>query len=221
MKKTGSGPFRTFFYSFGAEAFRGPVLFLLFLFFPACALPAYHLDLEKTKKVLVLHSGQSDLPSNDLIAKGLHSAVVSHSKIRVEFYFEYLDSYRFSGELHQTRMLELYRQKYADHKFDVLIANGFPALRFLLNHASGIFPNTPIVFTGVLKEHLQNLDLPPNMTGVYTIIDFTEMVQTILQMQPDTHRVVVVSDTSEIGSLFETIARKGLKTFGDRLKIEY
>jgi hypothetical protein len=51
-------------------------------------------------------------------------------------------------------------------KFDLTIVFSAPALDWMIAHGDEIFPQTPVVFTAILREQLKTLDVRANVTGV-------------------------------------------------------
>jgi len=69
-------------------------------------------------------------------------------------------------------------------------------LDWVIAHGDEIFPQTPVVFTAILKEQLKRLNIKANVTGVLADIDFVGLLDTALQIHPQTRRVVVVNGAS-------------------------
>ena len=68
------------------------------------------------------------------------------------YFIEYMDRYRNTDQTHYRQLLDLYRHKYSGKKIDLVIPFGAPALNWVIAHGNDIFPQTPIVFSGILQE---------------------------------------------------------------------
>ena len=122
--------------------------------------------LKEEKKILILFPGQSDLAAYPLTEKGIKSALAAGTEFRIEYFIEYMDRYRNSDQTHYRQLLDLYRHKYLSKKFDLIIVFSAPALDWMIAHGDEIFPQTPVVFTAILREQLKTLDVRANVTGV-------------------------------------------------------
>src|SRR5215510_8701972 len=98
------------------------------------------------KGMLVLDWYHKDHPWNVKFDPSFQSSLHSVSEETFESYFEYLESYRFPGEKQSILLSDYLRQKYADHRIDVIVANSDASLDFLRKYRGILFPHTPIVF---------------------------------------------------------------------------
>ena len=85
------------------------------------------------KNILVVYWGSKDFPGNVIFDQNVQ-AVLRSSPEWIEYYTEYLDIDRFSGEKQLQLFRNYLREKYADYNINVVIANGDPALDFLRCH---------------------------------------------------------------------------------------
>jgi hypothetical protein len=83
------------------------------------------------------------------------------------------------------------------------------------------FPQTPFVFSGILREQLKGLNLSPTVTGVLADIDYAGLLETALRIHPQTRHVAVVNGTSVTGLLYEKEFRKALEPYARRLDFIY
>src|ERR1700750_3370728 len=76
--------------------------------------------------VLILLPGQPGLPAATAIASGIRGVLLSEWSFRVSLEMEHVDVGRFaSPEAEERRLINAYRTKYANHRFDVIVA-AFP-----------------------------------------------------------------------------------------------
>jgi hypothetical protein len=139
----------------------------------ASALPAS----AATRRVVLLFAERPDLPALAVLQTDLVRTLTSNSADRIEIYNEAMDLSRFGSNNHQPLLRDFLQTKYADKKIDVAIAILSPALEFLLNYGSAIFPGTPIVFCGIDKTELGNRVLPPNVRGILVKREFAPTVE--------------------------------------------
>lgn len=65
---------------------------------------------------------------------------------------EYLDWKRYPNEENLVFQFELIQHKYEYVNTDIIITTDDIALEFAIQHRTGIFKETPIVYTGVLED---------------------------------------------------------------------
>src|SRR5215469_15838398 len=116
----------------------------------ASALSAY----SATRRVVLLFGERPDLPALAVLQADLIRTLGSNPADRIEIYNEAMDLSRFGSNNYQPLLRDFLEAKYADQKIDVAIAILSPALEFLLNYGSAIFPGTPVVFCGIDKQNL-------------------------------------------------------------------
>jgi hypothetical protein len=139
----------------------------------------------------------------------------------VEIYNEAMDLSRFGSNNYQPLLRDFLQAKYADKKIDLVVAILSPALDFLLNYGSVIFPGTPIVFCGIDKTELGNRSLPPNFRGILLKREFAPTVEIALSLHPKTERAVVVAGTSDFDTKLLEQAKIDFSFYENRLDFHY
>ena len=89
-------------------------------------------------------------PSNwcDGVISGIESKFKDNNE-NVALNVEYMDStYNFSDEYYDM-LYNLYKYKFNNTKFDAIIALDNNAYDFLIKYSNALFPNIPVVFSGV------------------------------------------------------------------------
>ncbi|HJZ81329.1 MAG TPA: ABC transporter substrate binding protein [Pyrinomonadaceae bacterium] len=173
------------------------------------------------KRVLVLHWDSKDVPANVSFDKGFQAGMQSEPSGSWESYGEYLDSARFPGE-HQNELLHDYlRDKYADTRIDVVVADPEPSLEFLLKYRNDLFSTCPIVFIGISRPPITTLAAGPGLTGIIRANTQRRTLDLALQLHPDTKQVFVISGTPEHDKRFELSSRHELAGYEDRVAITY
>jgi len=120
---------------------------------------------KETKRILILFEGRKDLPAYVLAEEGMRVSLEKSTDFQFEYYIEYMDYYRFKDASYQENLLSLYREKYADKKIDLILADGYHALEFAVALSDEIFPQTPVVFATVLDTQVKHLKLNQRFTG--------------------------------------------------------
>ena len=172
-------------------------LFLLVSLFFFYFLPnTYANDLKEKKRVLVIFASQSDLPAYSMIEQGIKQGLEAGTEFDIEYFIEYMDTYRNPDQKHNQLLTDLYHHKYAKNKIDLIITYDLASLEFVIVHRDDLFQNIPVVFSGITQTNIESLRLPPEITGVFADIDYAGLLNTALEIHPETRHVAVVNGAS-------------------------
>src|SRR5262245_19967187 len=170
---------------------------------------------------LVLDWYNKDQPWNVKFDPSFQSSLQSLSAGTVECYIEYLESNRFPGEKQSLYLRDYLRQKYADHRIDVVVANSDASLDFLLKYRDSLFTQTPIVFVAARHPGAEELAAGPGSTGIININTHRKTLDLALELHPGAEQVFVISGTIERDKKFEALARDELRGYETRVRITY
>ena len=168
------------------------------------------------KSVLVLNSYHKDYKWSDNIVEGITSVLAPNSQ-NVDMQVEYMDTHRISGNNYIQQLFEIYKYKFQNKKFDVIIASDDPAFSFLLQYHDQLFPNTPVVFCGVNyfdDSMLAGRDL---FTGVVEGQDIKSTLDIALKLHPNTKNIYVINDNTMTGASIEKTLQETIPQFQDRV----
>src|SRR5215467_1834982 len=164
------------------------------LLFPAAARPQQSV---MPRRVLVLYWYNKDYSWNVDFDRAFQTSLQSARAGPFEYYPEYLESNRFPGENQSLLLHDYLRQKYADRKIDVVVANSDTSLDFLLKYRDDLFPNAPIVSITTRRPPTEVLTAGSGDTGLITLSDHRKTVDLALRLHPDTKELFVVSGTMQ------------------------
>ena len=174
-----------------------------------------------TRRVVLLFGERPELPALAALQADLVRTLTSNSADRIEIYNETMDLSRFGWNNHQLFLRDFLQAKYADKKIDVVISILSPALEFLLNYGSVIFPGTPIVFCGIDKTELGNRLLPSQVRGVLLKREFAPTVEIALHLHPGTEHAVVVAGSSDFDTKLLELAKIDFGFYQERFTFQY
>jgi PAS domain S-box-containing protein len=172
------------------------------------------------KRVLVLKWDNREHPANQNYDQPFRAALRASAPGDIECYFEYLDTTNFPGEGQSLLLRDYLRQKYADHKIDVLVTTTSPALNFLLQQRAVLFPQTPIVFANE-RPVPTKVASKASATGIVYDNTYRKTVELALALHPGAKHLFVISGTLETIEGFESVARAALKGYENELAITY
>src|SRR6185436_12828172 len=118
------------------------------------------------RTVLALYLGEEEFPTNPVTRGALREALTSRSDIPVEYFGEFLERERFSPELASEALREYIRTKYRGRRIDLVIAMTDQVVQFALDNRQELFPDAPIVFTGLRVPNDTIRTAGPGMTGI-------------------------------------------------------
>ena len=182
------------------KLFKGLTVVFLFLCFSSFVFTSDLFALEKLddKRVLILHSYYKGYKWTDDEHKGIES-VLGPKIGNNNLYVEYMDTKKIYGDLYSQRLLEVYKLKYKNFKFDTIIATDNNAFEFLLKYRDILFVDTPVVFCGVNFFDKSDLKEVNNFTGVNEENDFTLNIELILKLHPKTKHIIFINEWTTTG----------------------
>ena len=151
-------------------------------------------------RVLVLHSYNKGLPWTDNISKGIETAFEPIAD-QIEMKVEYMDSkaVKFDKEF-KRKLYDLYKHKYKNSKFNVIISSDDNALTFLRAHHKDLFPSVPVVFSGVNNIQVPELVDRNLFTGILELTAEKETLDLALRLHPETKKVVIICGNTPSGN---------------------
>jgi len=182
---------------------------------PATATPA-------TNNVLVLYSNERLLPAIVEGDRGLHETVRARMDRPAMLFYESLAAPRVGGPAFDRIVTAYLREKYASRPPRVIVAVSGEALTFLLRHRAELFPQVPVVHTGIDRLLLRSLaPLPSDVVGVPVDYGFSPTIDLALRWHPRARRLVIVTGAAEPDRRFEAQLRKDVSAFKDRATTEF
>ncbi len=173
------------------------------------------------KKVLLLYDEDKDFPGLAVLNRSLRASLESELGNAVEFYSESLNLSQFEAPGYDALLADYYRRKYTGKPLDLIVAVMEPSLNFLVRHREALFPGVPIVFCGIDTATFEGRTLGNNVTGVLMRREFAPTLEIALRLQPRTRNVFVVGGSSTFDRYLQSLVRRDLQPFADRVSITY
>jgi len=170
------------------------------------------------KTVLAIHWGPSDFPITPAVNEAIREALATHEG-PVDYFAEYLESDRIATEDATQSLADYIRQKYRGRRIDLVFAIADPALRFVLDHQTELFPDTPIVYSGVAIPEDGLGSAHGGLTAVMRGVAYRETLRLALDLQPSTERVFVIARSRD-RSTGEAV-RAALDEFSRSVSVTY
>ena len=124
------------------------IVFIILFGLSGAAVSKTSIPPEQFSKVLVLLSYHETHSWTAGILDGVKDELYSAGR-NVELHVEFMDTKWHHIDVMFPQLEELYRTKYKDTAFDLIILADNNALNFLLPRRAVLFPDVPIVFCGI------------------------------------------------------------------------
>jgi signal transduction histidine kinase len=175
-----------------------PAVALAFLA-PSWICPAPSAQTRSLRNVLAVHWSSEDFPSTPVVDAAIRQVLLSRGDAPVDYFTEYLESDRFPGEDATLAFRDYIRGKYRGRRIDLVLAITDPALQFVQQYRSELFPGAPIV---AAASSAPNFDRTVDgLTGLAWRAADAETLELALNLHPSTERVFVVAQALTGGYL--------------------
>ncbi|WP_378954709.1 ATP-binding protein [Pelosinus sp. sgz500959] len=177
--------------------------------------------IHNSTEILVLHSYSPDYEWTQTIQSGIESVFnpqINSYRMRIE----YMDVGHSPQLLDRKQLPELYKEKFSNSHFRVIIASDNTALDFLRQYRDEIFPGVPVVFCGINGYEESMIEGLDGFTGIAEDNDFLGLFTIIDKLTFSLQRIVIYGtpgDSSYIANVGHI--RKLLLDFHPKYQIEF
>jgi PAS domain S-box-containing protein len=134
---------------------------------------------------------------------------------------EYLDLKRLPDGRHLVELKQLFRRKYQNNKFSVVIAMDNPALEFAIDNKAELFGNAPIVFCGINNYTPSLLKGRSDVTGIIEAIDPAGTIEVMLRLHPATQEILSPHDYTATGLAVRKELEALVPRFGAKVRFRF
>jgi signal transduction histidine kinase len=170
------------------------------------------------RTVLVLHWSTEDFPTSPVINAAIRESFAS-AGTSVDLNTEYLESDRFPEVTASSALRQYVREKYRDRRIDVVIAIAEPALNFALAARPELFPNVPIVYSGITERSGSVRGENGGLAGVVSAAAYGATAELAQTLHPGADRIFVIAHAPNV--LLEDSVRAALHSIAQRVAITY
>lgn len=172
-------------------------------------------------RVLLIHSFGRDFAPYDAFSGYFRTELARQSPRPIDFYEVALESARFRETLHEGPLVDYLRALFAGRRLDLVVPIGGPAVRFAQQRRASLFPATPMLLAGTDQRHLDPATLTTNDAAVTVRYDLAQMMETVLQVLPQTTNVAVVVGRSAIEQFWLGELRHAFLPFTNRVRFDW
>ena len=167
---------------------------------------------DSSKHILVLHSYNKSMTWEINIEKAI-SDVLEPNKNGYILHTEYMDTKRIFTKEYILKLKELYKIKYKNIKFDLILSSDNNAFNFLRTNRDKLFGDIPTVFCGVNSFKESDLYKLSNYIGVAENFNSKDTISTALKLLPQTKKVYIINDFLTTGLAWKKTIKEQLKDF--------
>ena len=190
------------------------ILFTLLFFF------TINLIAKEKKQILLLNSYHESMPWVENIKKGVFS-VLNPTEQEYEFFIENMDTKRYSDAKYYKTLSKLYKTKYKNINFDLILSSDNNALDFLKKYRDTIFGDVPVSFSGVNEYKDSMIKGYSNYTGVSEKLSLEKNIQLILKLHPNVKNIYFINDDLKTGQLFKKNMKLIAKKYSNKINLIY
>ncbi|MBU3160938.1 histidine kinase [Clostridium frigoris] len=195
---------------------------IFFLFLPS---PVYAENTAQ-KNVLILNSygdnrsitaGNQSIDWTGQITSAINSEFIN-SKKNIDVKIQYLDTgYNFEEGYSQIAY-KLFKYKFRNTKFDVVITLDDNAFEFLQKYGDDLFPSTPVVFCGVYNFNKAMISKHPLFTGLSKSQDVQRTIDVGLKLHPSTKQIFIITNKNSRGIIAKNLIEDLVPLYKDKVK---
>jgi len=169
------------------------------------------------KRVLVVHSFGSVAPPFTTHSIAFETELVEKMGKRVDLDEVSLDMARYADPNLQEALVEYLQKRQAHWQPDLVVPIGSPAGVFVEQYRDRLFPETPILYTGMDRRRLSPHALERNAAFIGENFDGPGFIEDILQIAPATKNIAIVIGASAVEQYWATAFRKEFEPFTNRI----
>ncbi len=128
------------------------------------------------------------------LSKAFTRTLSRESSNSIYVYVETLGLAAFDDEAYYSQIRDHFRQKYRNKPIGVIVAHASLALPYALSLRDDLWPQAPVIFTGVHERTAARMRLPDNVTGVTFRLRLEDMADMARRLIPDLRYLALVGD---------------------------
>ena len=174
----------------------------------------------ESDKILILNSYHDGYEGSDAIVAGFKETLL-WTLPKADLQVEHLDSKQYDGPEFDRRLLDTLFYKYQPPGFDLIFSVNDYAFNILEQYRKELFGPVPVVFAGTNDFDPTRIYNRPDFSGIDERPTFTENLELIFRLHPDTREIIVLDDDSLTGQINRAAFRKAAKRFTEQATFSY
>jgi diguanylate cyclase (GGDEF)-like protein len=188
------------------SSFLGLIIFALSIYYSV-------VQAHQSYQVLIVHSYSQENPWTKSQHRGFVDKLTDNSLIPISVSTEYLGTKRRQySPIYASQFARYIREKYRGYTPNVIYVTDDNSFRFAREYLRKLYPDTPIIFSGVNNYNIINGIEPLAIRGVFEKIDLSKNLDLITDLDKKDAGIIILSDSSGSNS---GVASK-IKNLSDR-----
>ncbi|MDC7222568.1 MAG: ABC transporter substrate binding protein [Spirochaetales bacterium] len=158
-----------------------------------------------SRKILLLNSYHKGYVWSDEITRGVED---SFRQNNIELYVEYMDTKRLFDRAYLDMLEALYRDKYSQTEFDLIITSDNNAINFFNERGERLFGNLPHVYCGYNFLKPEDAQAMTGSTGINEEADIKGNIDLIMSLHKKTERIIILVENTTSGKLVQREVRE-------------
>jgi len=153
---------------------------------------------EGSKRVLIVHSFGSAAPPFTTHSIAFETELTERLGEGVDLDEVYLNHTRYAETDVQEALVDYLQKRQAKRQPDLVVPVGSPAAIFVAQYRERLFPQAPVLYTGMDQRRLPPRELQRNAAFAGESFDGPGFIEDILQLAPDTTNIVCIIGASPV-----------------------
>jgi PAS domain S-box-containing protein len=188
--------------------------------FPFFTIELHAGEAEQVKRVLIVHSFGSTAPPFTTHSTAFATTLKRAMGKWVDLDEVSLDMARYAQPDMEKPFVEFLLKRLAKWHPDLVVPVGSPAGRFVAKYRDVLFPQIPVIYTGMDRRTLPAGPLQ-NAAFVGESFDLAGLVEDMLQLAPDTANIAVVIGASPLERYWTAEFRRAFEPFTNRIRFTW
>jgi signal transduction histidine kinase len=191
------------------------------LYLAGATIRTFGADGERPRRVLMVHSFGSSAPPFTTHSTAFESTIKRELGTAVDLDEVSLDMARYAQPDMEEAFAEFLLKRFSKWQPDLVVPIGSPAGRFVAKFRDRLFPQMPVVYTGMDRRTLPADAFARNATFVGESFDLKLLVEDMLQLDPETNNVVVILGATPLERYWTAEFREAFAPFVGRVKFTF
>ena len=169
----------------------------------------------------MVHSFGSSAPPFTTHSTAFETTLTQEMGKRVDLDEVSLDMARYAQPDMEEPFVEFLLKRLAKWHPDLVVPIGSPAGRFVAKFRDRLFPDTPVIYTGMDRRTLPPDAFQKNATFVGEDFDLAGLVEDILQLAPDTTSIEVILGATPLERYWAIQFRQAFERFTNKVTFNF
>ncbi|HKL42649.1 MAG TPA: HD domain-containing phosphohydrolase [Clostridia bacterium] len=148
------------------------------------------------RNVLILHSYAQDFKWTNDFHEGIIEEILT-SDLNINYQIEYLDTKKNYSEEYYRYLYGLYKLKFKNTDFDLIVTVDNNALDFVINNKKSLFDGLPVIAGGI--NNVSEYELSDDYYIIEETIDYEKTLEYMISLNNRLEKIYVINDDTRTG----------------------